>query len=89
LNNPSNLASIASAVISACVAIIVVVVLSHWTNIRRWNQEHLTKKLEELYLLLNKATEENVERISAIKSKYISEKVVETDIDTSYHDIHG
>jgi hypothetical protein len=56
--HPESIVSISSAVISAAVAFSVVII-SHWATSRRERIEHLITKLEELYLLLNKAGEVN------------------------------
>ncbi len=60
-NNSSSATSITTAIISASVAI-VVLVAGQWLLSRRSRKEFLTSKLEELYILLNDIGECNVER---------------------------
>lgn len=64
-NNPSGVTSISTALISASVAILILV-LSQWILARRNRREFLTKKIEELYLLLNQLGEQNVVRFELI-----------------------
>jgi hypothetical protein len=59
--NSSAVMSLSTALISAAVAI-VILVLSQWALSRRSRKELLTSKLEELYLLINQVGERNVER---------------------------
>lgn len=58
---PSGAITLLTAIIGALVALIVVV-LTQWILGRRARTELLTSKLEELYLLLNQASSENVDR---------------------------
>ena len=58
---PSGAISVLTAIIGALVALLVVV-LTQWILGRRARTELLTSKLEELYLLLNQTSSENVER---------------------------
>ncbi|HEX3856743.1 MAG TPA: hypothetical protein VHY30_05540 [Verrucomicrobiae bacterium] len=57
-NNPSGFASLVSAVIAASVSLMVFAVSQFLTR-RRERTQFLTPKLEELYLLLNKVSEDN------------------------------
>ncbi len=63
--HPEAIVSISSAIVSAAVALIVVI-LSHWTTSKRERIEHLISKLEELYLLLNKTGELNLDNCNII-----------------------
>lgn len=67
IQNRDIITQLSPAIISAAVAIIVFA-LSHWATSRRERIEHLIQKLEELYLLLNKAGEDNLERYNIIRN---------------------
>ncbi|BAU47837.1 hypothetical protein SVA_1262 [Sulfurifustis variabilis] len=58
---PPGAITLLTAIIGALVAVLVVV-LTQWILGRRARTELLTSKLEELYLLLNQASSENVDR---------------------------
>ena len=59
--NPTAIASLSTAVISGAVALIVVCI-TQWALSRRAIRELRTAKLEELYLALNQAASDNLER---------------------------
>ena len=58
---PPGAITLFTAIVGALVALLVVV-LTQWILGRRARTELLTSKLEELYLLLNQASSENVDR---------------------------
>ncbi|MCX5869558.1 MAG: hypothetical protein NTY00_02765 [Deltaproteobacteria bacterium] len=64
-NNPSGVTTLSTALISATVAIILLV-LSQWVLSRRNRTEFLTKKLEELYLMIYQISEHNWERFELL-----------------------
>jgi len=82
-NNPAGVTTLSAALISAAVAIIVLVI-SQWVSARRNRKEFLTKKLEELYLLINQIGEHNVERFELLvklankKSKFDNTNAAES-----------
>lgn len=63
--NPGAVASLSAAFISAAVAIIIASITQLALS-RRNNRELITKKLEELYILLNEAALENGEQFKAV-----------------------
>ena len=64
-NNPTGVTTLSTALLSAAVAVMVLVV-SQWALSRRNRKEFLTNKLEELYLLINQVGEHNVERFELL-----------------------
>lgn len=63
--NPPIIITLSAALVSAAVALIVAVI-SQWTLSRRARRELLTKKLEELYLVLNNAASDCVNRYAEV-----------------------
>jgi len=71
-NNPSGVTTLSTALISASVAIMLLV-LSQWVLSRRNRKEFLTNKLEELYLLINQLGEHNWERYELLVKLAVGE----------------
>ncbi|KQP12064.1 hypothetical protein [Pseudorhodoferax sp. Leaf265] len=65
---PAGLVSLLTAFMAAFVAL-AVVVLTQWILNRRQRAELLAKKLEEIYVLLNQAASDNIQRYQAIFAK--------------------
>lgn len=63
--NPGAFATLASACVAASIAFLVAV-LTQFVTSKRDQSKFLTSKLEELYLLFNKSSEDNITRFDAI-----------------------
>lgn len=74
--NPSAAASIVSAIIAASVAILVFTFTQYLTR-RRDRTQFLTPKLEDLYLLLNQVSENNVKFFRLVYLALPAEEVQE------------
>lgn len=80
--SPTGATALLGAAISATVAIIVVV-LTQWVIGRRARTDLLTKKLEELFLLVNEASIENNKRRKAgldLIKTYVNSEAVRKDV---------
>lgn len=78
IQNPPATITLSAALISAAVALIVTAI-SQWALSRRAKRELLTKKLEELYLVLNDAASDCVNRYREVRRCFYEPEYMATD----------